>query len=134
MTNTTTEKTMTNREFYEKIVALREVVGDELADKAVAEIAKLDGVNEKRREATAKKSAEKEAERAPIREAIVACITKEPKTATMLIEEAGVDKKPQAIPSLLKALIESGAIDKVEVKIPSKGKQVGYVLGAEVAE
>lgn len=132
----TTEKTMTNREFLEAIVAMRATIGDELADYAEAGIAKLDGVNEKRREATAKKAAEKEADRAPIREAILACITTEAKTATMLIAEAGVDKKPQAIPSLLKPLIEAGKVDKVEVKIAGKGKQVGYVLGigAEVAE
>ena len=57
----------------------------------------------------------------------MACITEEPKTATTLIAEAGVELKPQAIPSLLKALVAEGVIAKTEVKVTGKGKQVGYV-------
>ena len=64
---------------------------------------------------------------ADLREAIVAVITDEPKTATTLIAEAGVEIKPQAIPSLLKGLVADGGIAKTEVKVTGKGKQVGYV-------
>ena len=117
---------MTNREFYTAIVTAN--INDELTAFAEAAIEKLDVTNGKRREASAKKAAEKEATRAPIREAIMGAMTKEPKTATTLIAEAGVEIKPQAIPSLLKALVEDGTLVKSQVKVTGKGKQVGYAL------
>lgn len=116
---------MTNREFFETIVNAN--INDELTAFAAAAIAKLDKTNEARKDATARKAIEREAERAPIREAIYACITAEPKTASDLIAEAGVELKPQAIPSLLKPLIAETKIEKTEVKVKGKGKQVGYV-------
>jgi hypothetical protein len=102
-------------------------INDELTAFAAAAIEKLDHTNELRKSSVAKKALEREAERAPIREAIVACITDEPKTATTLIAEAGVELKPQAIPSLLKSLVENGELHKAEIKVKGKGKQVGYV-------
>ena len=117
---------MTNREFYTAIVEAN--LNDELTAYATAAIEKLDATNEKRRETNAKKALEKEATRAPIREAIVSVLTAEPKTATTLIAEAGVEIKPQAMPSLLKGLIEDGTVVKSSVKVTGKGKQVGYAL------
>ena len=117
---------MTNREFYTKITKMTNI-DVELIEFAAAAIEKLDATNEKRKETTAKKALEREAERAPIRDAIAACITDEPKTATTLIAEAGVEIKPQSIPSLLKGLVGEGTIMKTEVKVKGKGKQVGYV-------
>lgn len=115
---------MTNREFYEAIVKAN--VNDELTAFAQTALEKLDNANLARKEAAAKKAIEREAERAPIREAIVACITDEPKTATSLIAEAGVEIKPQAMPSLLRALVEAGEIERTEIKVKGKGKQIGY--------
>ena len=115
---------MTNREFFQAVIEAN--INYELTAFATAGIEKLDHTNSLRKDATAKKAAEKEAERAPIREALVACLTDEPKTATTLIAEAGVEVKPQAIPSLFKALIADGVIVKGEVKVTGKGKQVGY--------
>lgn len=121
------EKTaMTNREFFTAIAAV-EALPVELREFATASIEKLDHTNELRKEAVAKKSAEKAAEKAPIREAVVACITDEPKTATILIAEAGVEIKPQAVPSLLKGLVEDGTLNKVDVKVTGKGTQKAYV-------
>lgn len=116
---------MTKREFYEAVINAN--INDEITAQAQAFIEGLDHTNELRKVSAAKKAAEKEAVKAPIREAIVACITDEPKTATTLIAEAGVELKPQAIPSLLKALVAEGVIAKTEVKVTGKGKQVGYV-------
>lgn len=116
---------MTNREFYEAIINAN--VNEDLTTFAQSALERLDHTNELRKAATAKKALEKEATRAPIREAIANMITAEPKTATMLINEAGVELKPQAVPSLLKGLIEAGVIAKADVKVPGKGKQVGYV-------
>ena len=116
---------MTKRDFLTAVINAN--ISDELTAFAEAGLEKLDHTNELRKVATAKKAMEKEAERAPIREAIVACITDEPKTATTLIAEAGVELKPQSIPSLLKGLVEDGTLSKVQVKVTGKGKQVGYI-------
>ena len=117
---------MTQREFLENIA--NGTMNDEMVTFATERIAALDSTNEKRREVNSAKRAEKEAEKAPVRAAIMAVITSEPKTATTLIAEAGVEIKPQAIPSLLKGAIEAGAVVKVDVKVKGKGTQRGYTL------
>jgi hypothetical protein len=117
---------MTQREFLTKVSAGE--MNDEIMAYATEAIEKMDTANAARREKMAEKSAVKEAEKAPIREAIVACIGAEPKTATTLIEEAGLDIKPQSIPSLLKGLVEAGQLEKVDVKVKGKGTQKGYKL------
>lgn len=117
---------MTQREFYEAVINAN--INDELTSFAEAGLTKLDHTNELRKIATAKKAAEKAAEKAPIREAIMKVMTKEAKTASTLIAEAGVEIKPQAIPSLLRTYVEDGTVTKTEVKVAGKGKQVGYVL------
>ena len=117
---------MTNREFYQAVINAN--INDELTAFATAGIEKLDHTNSLRKDAAAKKALEKEAERAPIRNAIMAVMTTEPKTATTLIAESGVEIKPQAIPSLLKGLVEDGTVVKSEVKVTGKGKQRGYAL------
>lgn len=121
---------MTNREFYENLKNYENLTDEQKAELikfADAALEKLDKQNEARKEATARKAIEKEAERAPIRDAIVACITDEPKTATTLIAESGLEIKPQTIPSLLKGLVASGAIAKTPVKVKGKSPQVGYI-------
>lgn len=117
---------MTQREFYETIVA--GTMNDEMQEFAKEAIAKLDATNEARRKSAEKKRAEKEAEKAPIRAALMAVMSAEAKTATMLIEEAGLEIKPQSVPSLLKPLVEEGAVVKTDVKVTGKGTQRGYVL------
>ena len=116
---------MTDREFFEAVVKAN--LGEEMTEKAEACIARIDHTNELRKASVAKKSAAKEAERAPQRDALAACIGEEAKTATMLIAEAGLDLKPQSVSALLKPLVEAGVVGKTEVKVKGKGKQVGYV-------
>lgn len=118
---------MTKREF---LMAITEgtVVTAEMADVAAEMVTKMDTSNETRRVKMAEKAAAKEAEKAPMRAAILACITSEPKTATTLIEEAGVELKPQSIPSLLKPLVEAGDVIRTDIKVKGKGVQRGYVL------
>ena len=117
---------MTQREFLENVA--QGIMNDEMVEYATERITALDAANEKRREINSVKRTEKEAEKAPIREAVMAVITSEPKTATTLITEAGVEIKPQAIPSLLKGAIEAGTVVKVDVKVKGKGTQRGYTL------
>ena len=117
---------MTKREFYEAVISNK--ITDEVIATAQAGLETLDSANAKRKEKSIEKAAARDAERAPIREAIVNCLTSEPKTATTLINEAGVEIKPQMMHSLLKNLIETGTVIKGEVKVAGKGKQVGYAL------
>lgn len=121
---------MTNREFYSKIAAMTNIDA-ELVEFAAESIAKLDATNEKRKAASAVKAAEKQAEKAPIREALLAVLSEEPATATELIAAAGLAEtvKPASVPSLLRPFVESGEVVKVEKKIEGKGKQRAYVRG-----
>lgn len=118
---------MTTKEFFENL-STAEVVTDEMRTFATTWLEKNAASQMKRAAAIAEKRKEKDAANAPIRDAIVACITDEPKTATTLIEEAGVEITPQSVPSLLKPLFEAGKISKVAIKVPGKGNRVGYTL------
>ena len=124
---------MTNREIYTAAIKVCKEYGtDESVDLALEFenlIAKLDATNEKRKAASALKAAEKQAEKAPIREALLAVLNDEPATATELIAAAGLDIKPASVPSLLRPFVESGDVVKVEKKIEGKGKQRAYVRG-----
>ena len=104
------------------------VITAEMEEIAAEMLEKMDASNEARRAKMAEKSAAKEAEKAPLREAIMHCITSEPKTATMLIEDFGVALIPLSIPSLLKPLIESGVVAKTDIKVKGKGTQRGYIV------
>lgn len=121
---------MTKREFLNTI-ATAEDMPAELVEFAARELEVMNAANEKNRAKAAEKRATKDAEKEPIRNAIMDVMTNEPQTATMLIEAAGLTDtvKPQSIPSLLKPLIEAGTLEKVDVKIPEKkGTQKGYKL------
>lgn len=119
---------MTNREFYSKIASMTNIDA-ELVEFAADAIAKLDATNEKRKAASAVKAAEKQAEKAPIRNALLEVLNDEPATATELIAAAGLDIKPASVPSLLRPFVESGDVVKVDKKIEGKGKQRAYVRG-----
>lgn len=121
---------MTNREFYAKIAALTNV-DSELVEFAADSLAKMDAQATARRAKQAEKAAEKQAEKAPLRDALLEVMgdAEEPKTASMLIEEAGLSDtvKPASVPSLLRPLVEAGLVLKVDVKVTGKGTQRGYI-------
>ena len=121
---------MKTREFYEAIINGTEI-NDELRAFATEAIEKMDTSAEKRRSKQAEKAAEKQAAKAPLRDALFEVMgdVNEPKTASMLIEEAGLTEtvKPASVPSLLRPLVECGMVLKVDVKVPSKGTQRGYI-------
>ena len=123
---------MTNREIYKNILALIDGEGEvdvmELRAATIDAIARLDATNEKRKAASALKAAEKQAEKEPIREALLAVMGGEdaPMTASMLIEAAELDIKPASVPSLMRPLVEAGRVVKVDMKMPGKGTQRGY--------
>ena len=121
---------MTNREFYAKIAALTNI-DSELVEFAADSLAKMDAQATARRAKQAEKAAEKQAEKAPLRDALLEVMgdAEEPKTASMLIEEAGLGDtvKPASVPSLLRPLVEAGLVLKVDVKVTGKGTQRGYI-------
>ena len=122
---------MTNREIYTTAIKVCKEYGtDESVDLALEFenlIAKLDATNEKRKASAAAKALEKQAEKAPVRAALFDAMSATPMTATELIAAAGLDIKPASVPSLLRPFVEEGAILKVDVKVPGKGTQRGYV-------
>ena len=121
---------MTTREFYTAITNLTNV-NAELIEFATAALEKMDAQNESRRAKQLEKAAERQAEKAPYRDALLSVMgdVDNPKTASTLIEEAGfVDVlKPASVPSLLRPFVESGIVGKVDVKVTGKGTQRGYV-------
>lgn len=117
------------REFY--VAVMNGEVTDEVKAFAQELIEKLDASNEKNRAKAAEKRAGKDAEKAPIREAILNVLTDTPMTATDIIVAATLEVKPQAIPSLVKPLVEAGIVEKVDVKVKGKGTQRGYIRTAE---
>lgn len=124
---------MTTRELYNEMLNVLNGTKtdgwDELAETIESTLSKMDAQAEKRRAKAAKAAAAKQAEKAPIRDALFAVMDVEtPKTASMLIEEAGLeDVKPASVPSLMRPLVESGLVAKVDVKVTGKGTQRGYV-------
>ena len=120
---------MTTRELYNQIINGTEIT-EEMRSHAVEALEKMDSQAEKRRIASAEKAAAKQAEKAPIRDALFEVMgdAENPMTASMLIEAAGLeDVKPASVPSLLRPLVETGMVAKVDVKITGKGTQRGYV-------
>ena len=126
---------MTTRELYiDTINYLRgnsPYNGEDLAVAFEALVSKMDSQAEARRSKQAEKAAEKQAAKAPLRDALLEVMgdVNEPKTASMLIEEAGLSEtvKPASVPSLMRPLVEAGLVLKVDVKITGKGTQRGYV-------
>ena len=122
---------MTTREIYTNTINFIRNADpeNELIAEFEALIGKLDHTNEVRKVKAAEKAAEKQAEKAPIREALLAVMgdAENPMTATMLIEAAGLEIKPASVPSLMKPLVEAGSVLKVDMKVPGKGTQRGYV-------
>jgi hypothetical protein len=125
---------MTTRELYSAtITALRENEPESaLATEFEALIEKMDAQNAARKVKTAEKAAEAQAAKAPIRQALFNVLgdAENPKTASMLIDEAGLTDtvKPASIPSLMRPFVEDGSVLKVDMKVPGHGTQRGYVL------
>ena len=121
---------MTTRELYNMIINGTEIT-EEMRGHAIEALEKLDAQGEARRAKQAEKAAEKQAAKAPLRDALLEVMgdAENPKTASMLIEEAGLAEtlKPASVPSLMRPLVEAGIVGKVDVKITGKGTQRGYI-------
>ena len=126
---------MTTRELYNEMLNVLNGTKtdgwDELAEAIEASLSKMDAQGEARRAKQAEKAAEKQAAKAPLRDALLEVMgdAENPKTASMLIEEAGLTEtlKPASVPSLMRPLVEAGIVGKVDIKITGKGTQRGYI-------
>ena len=121
---------MTNREFYTNIANGN--VTEAEKEFALAAIAKMDETNEKRKNKTSPKEAEKAAADEKVREEIFALITADPQTAADLGAKVGVST-PKATAELRK-LVGDGRVAKTDISVPKKGKCKGYFLTPTAVE
>lgn len=112
---------MTYREMLTSIV--NGTINDEVMEKAAERLEKLDAENEKRKNRVSKKALENE----PVKEAILAVLGEEPKTATEIGSE--VEISTQKASALLRQLVNDGKVEKTDVKVKGKGVQKGYFIG-----
>ena len=125
---------MTHRDFYARIRDCFQESNDpnerELATIATQFISALDANNAKKRAKQQEKAATRQAERAPLRDALIAALTHEPQTATMLVEAAHLEEttKPTSVPALMRPLIEAGLVEKTEIKVKGKAPYRAYKL------
>ena len=123
---------MTNREFFEAIVA-GSVITPELEEKAKEAIAKLDATNERRKI--------KAAEKANVNDAfvtkMVSLMSDKPMTASDILEvlktngvERGEEKSlnVQFVSSMARKGVAQGLLVQSEVKVPKKGVQKAYTV------
>ena len=115
---------MTNREFYTNIA--NGTITEAEKEFALAAIAKMDETNEKRKNKTSPKDAEKAAADAVVRENIFALLTADPQTAADLGAKVGVST-PKATAELRK-LVAEDRVGKTDIKVPKKGTVKGYFI------
>lgn len=120
---------MTTREIYTAMTP-NAIVTEEMAAWAAEKLEKMNAANEKRRNAPSK-TAEKNA---PFIEKVYELLGDEAMTATDIAAalnelELDVEKAftPQKATSLARTLVAEGRAEQVELKIPKKGVQKGYV-------
>ena len=127
---------MTNREFYNSIIAENATITPEMVEHATAQIEKLDATAEKRKGKVSAKDQAKRDENAALATHIAQDIlTTEPKTATdiaaILTAEAGEGAEPvkvQKASYLCRLAVTMELAAQTEVKIPGKGAQKAYTV------
>ena len=127
---------MTNREFYNSIVAENATITPEMIEHATEALAKLDATAEKRKGKVSAKDQAKRDENAALAAKVAAeILTTEAKTATdvaaALTEMLGEEVKVQKASYLCREAVKLGLATQTEVAIPKKGKQKAYFV-AEV--
>lgn len=118
-------------EFIAEVKTIAEAAGKtEVVEFAEKELAKYEKAQETRAAYAEKQKAKKAEAKAEIREKVFAVLTAELQTATEIVEAAGVEGLTrQAIPPLLKPLVEEGKVVKEQFTVAgAKGKVVGYKL------
>ena len=127
---TMTTNEMTMRKYHEAVLAIPGCPAD-VAEKAKAEIAKLDATNAKRTE----KAAEKAKENLPIKQAIFDFLVANGTKTTAEIAK-GVEVLEGSAPkasAMCRQMVDDGQLTASEVSVKGKGKQKAYtaVVSAE---
>ena len=122
---------MTNREFYNAVIAENATITPDMVEHAQAQLAKLDATAEKRKGKVSKADLEKRAANEALAKHIAADIlTAEAKTASdvaaILTAETGEEVKPQKASYLCRLAVKLELANETEVAIPKKGKQKAY--------
>ena len=120
---------MTMRKYHEAVLAIPGCPAD-VAEKAKAEIAKLDATNAKRTE----KAKEKSAENKPIKDAIFQFLqtngTKTSPDIAAALTASGVGGEEgvstSKASSMCRQMVDDGRLTATEIKIPKKGKLKAY--------
>lgn len=120
---------MTNREFFNAISA-NETLSDEIRTHADERLAALDRQIAARKAAASSKPSKTALENAPLMEQVVEFLSQQPEPTPAAGIAAALDMTTAKVASLCKSLVAAGRVNKVEVKIPKKGKTNCY----EVAE
>ena len=115
---------MTNREFFTNIA--NGTITETEKEFALAAIAKLDATNEKRKNKTSPKEAEKQAADAVVREQIAGVLTSDPQTAADIATAVGIST--QKASAQLRKLVADGVAVASDIKVPKKGTCKGYSL------
>ncbi len=111
---------MTMRKYHEAVLAIPGCPAD-VAEKAKAEIAKLDATNAKRTE----KAKEKSAENKPVKDAIYQfLLTNGTKTSPEIADGVGVTTSKAS--AMCRQMVDDGQLTVSEVKVPKKGKLKAY--------
>lgn len=115
---------MTNREFFTNIA--NGTITETEKEFALSAIAKLDATNEKRKNKTSPKEAEKQAADAVVREQIAGVLTADPQTASDIATAVGIST--QKASAQLRKLVADGVAVASDIKVPKKGTCKGYSL------
>ena len=127
-TSTTTTSVYTMRQFYKDILTIP-AVPDKVADKARAELEKLDKANAKRKSAQSKTAKEN----APIKSSIVSLLTEKGAMVASAIGEAlGITTSKAS--ALCRQLVDENLLTDSEVKVPKKGKVKQYAVVVAAVE
>lgn len=111
---------MTNRDFYTAVI--NAAINDELTNFATEAIEKLDKANARK----AEKLAEKRAEEQPLYDALVACLTETPQTASDLAGLVEGITSTQKASSMLRKLVELGSATATDIKVKGGRAVKGY--------
>ena len=122
---------MTNREFFNSIIAENATITEEMIEHAKGAIAKLDATAEKRKGKVSAKDMEKRAENEALARHIASDIlSSEAMTATdvanALTTETDEEVKVQRASYLCRLAVTLGLANSSEIAIPKKGKQKAY--------
>lgn len=116
---------MTNREFLTAI-ASNTSLDSALIDFATEQIAKMDARNEARKASS--KPSKTAIANEPIKASIMEFLSKQSEPVIACVIGEGVGITTAKASSLLRQLVESGAVVKSEIKIPKKGKTAAYAV------